>query len=237
MKQDLTGQQYGYLTVLGKADTPGKKRRYWLCRCRCGNEKIVEESHLKSGHTKSCGCYRREKQRERWLDLKGQRYGRLVALRPVEETGKQTERWECICDCGKRCVVSKINLRSGITKSCGCLQAEQRKKNMRKAIHFADGTCVERISSKTLSFSNTTGHRGVYSRGNGRFRAAIGFQGKIHYLGTYGTYEDAVNARLEAEKRLYDPFLEEYRKKMQEGERMAPREETDSRQENDETKE
>ena len=30
----------------------------WLCKCNCGNETIVTTSHLKSGHTISCGCLR-----------------------------------------------------------------------------------------------------------------------------------------------------------------------------------
>ena len=29
---------------------------YWRCRCDCGNEKVVQSSHLVSKHTKSCGC-------------------------------------------------------------------------------------------------------------------------------------------------------------------------------------
>ena len=45
----------------------------------------MEESHLKSGHTKSCGCYRRELPRQRQLDLTGRRYGRLLVLGPVAE--------------------------------------------------------------------------------------------------------------------------------------------------------
>lgn len=32
----------------------------WLCDCECGNQTIVDAKHLKSGHTKSCGCYNRE---------------------------------------------------------------------------------------------------------------------------------------------------------------------------------
>ena len=30
----------------------------WLCRCDCGSVLCVSSSHLKSGHTKSCGYYR-----------------------------------------------------------------------------------------------------------------------------------------------------------------------------------
>ena len=88
---------------------------------------------------------------------------------------------------------------------------------MKKAIHFVDGTCVERIASRKNCANNTTGHRGVYRRQNNRWRAAIGFKGKVYNLGTYESFQDAVNARLEAEKNLYDAFLDQYRGQGTEG--------------------
>ena len=64
---NLTGQKFAKLTVIGidhrsesKRDENGKIKKggliYWKCRCDCGNETIVEGYHLRSGHTKSCGC-------------------------------------------------------------------------------------------------------------------------------------------------------------------------------------
>ena len=52
---DLTGQRYGKLTVLGPAENVGS-RTAWRCRCDCGRESVVRTSHLRSGHTASCGC-------------------------------------------------------------------------------------------------------------------------------------------------------------------------------------
>lgn len=61
--QPETGFRYGKLTVIRQADSKYRKhengRSYpinmWLCKCDCGNETIVSQSHLISGHTKSCG--------------------------------------------------------------------------------------------------------------------------------------------------------------------------------------
>ena len=211
MKEDLTGRRFGRLTVVGPAVKERSRKRFWRCICDCGNQITAEGSHLKSGHTKSCGCYRRELPRQRQHNLTGRRYGRLLVLGPVLEPDGSVQNWECLCDCGKKVICYKENLYSGATKSCGCLQAEQRKETVRKSIHFVEGTCIERIASRKNCANNTTGRRGVYRRGSGRWRAAIGFQGKIHYLGTFDRYEDAVQARLDAEKRLYDAFLERYR--------------------------
>ena len=54
--------------------------------------------------------------------------------------GRLPDLWLCRCDCGNVCVCQKENLRDGKTKSCGCFRNETRQKNMRKAIHFVDGT-------------------------------------------------------------------------------------------------
>ena len=193
MRQDLTGQRFGRLMVCCEIEKiqSNKKRHYWLCRCDCGNEKVVEESHLKTGHTKSCGCYRRELPMKRWVDLTGRKFGRLTVLSKLERTENTEEYWECICSCGRHVVVSKENLCAGKTKSCGCLQEETRKENMKKAIHFVDGTCLEKITNPKNTASNTSGYRGVYKRENSKWRAAIGFQGKVHNLGTFTRIEDA----------------------------------------------
>ena len=60
MSQDLTGLPFGYYTAIRQDGCNSKGVPYWLCRCRCGNEKRVLVYNLLSGHTKSCGCLFRE---------------------------------------------------------------------------------------------------------------------------------------------------------------------------------
>lgn len=51
---DLTNQVFGDLTVICRAK--GKNHRaYWLCKCKCGNEKIINGTNLIHGKTKTCG--------------------------------------------------------------------------------------------------------------------------------------------------------------------------------------
>lgn len=73
-KEDLTGKHFGRLTVIGwdRDRSFISNQNYWWCRCDCGNEILVMQQHLKSGHTTSCGCYRREVTRE--MSLKPNRY-------------------------------------------------------------------------------------------------------------------------------------------------------------------
>ena len=57
--QDLTGQKFNKLLVL-KQVRKNKGKTYWLCKCDCGKETIVEGYKLKTGHIRSCGCLQRE---------------------------------------------------------------------------------------------------------------------------------------------------------------------------------
>jgi len=59
--KDLTGQRFGKLVVLRKTDLRRKGKILWICQCDCGNMHQAMSSRLISGHTKSCGCYQREK--------------------------------------------------------------------------------------------------------------------------------------------------------------------------------
>ena len=52
--EDLTGQRFGKLIAIEYYKKSG--RTMWKCKCDCGNEVVVSASHLKDGHTKSCGC-------------------------------------------------------------------------------------------------------------------------------------------------------------------------------------
>lgn len=54
-KKDIPrGAVFNRLTVVKELD--GTTQRKFLCKCSCGKKKIVQLGHLKSGHTKSCGC-------------------------------------------------------------------------------------------------------------------------------------------------------------------------------------
>lgn len=58
-------------------------------------------------------------------DLSGQRFGRLVAIRPLPKTiAGERLRWACICDCGVSHDVTAQALSKGNVRSCGCLQKE-----------------------------------------------------------------------------------------------------------------
>ena len=55
----------------------------------------------------------------------GNIYGNLEVIERAENDSEGRAKWLCRCECGKEIVVSGKNLRSGNTKSCGCLKSKQ----------------------------------------------------------------------------------------------------------------
>jgi hypothetical protein len=60
----------------------------------------------------------------KFIDLIGQRYGKLIVKNRADSSRSGQSRWNCKCDCGNIKVILGDSLRSGKTKSCGCLQKE-----------------------------------------------------------------------------------------------------------------
>jgi hypothetical protein len=60
--KDITGQQFGRLTVIERMPPGYRKPKlvFWRCRCVCGNEPVIVYSSLASGYSKSCGCLRKD---------------------------------------------------------------------------------------------------------------------------------------------------------------------------------
>ena len=58
------GSKHGRLLVLKFSHRDKHKAKHYICRCDCGNVCTVNIAHAKSGHTKSCGCFARERSRD-----------------------------------------------------------------------------------------------------------------------------------------------------------------------------
>lgn len=66
----------------------------------------------------------------KFIDLTGKKFNRLfVKERDFSKHGKRTY-WKCQCDCGNITVVDGVKLKNETTKSCGCLNEENRKKHI-----------------------------------------------------------------------------------------------------------
>jgi hypothetical protein len=74
------------------------------------------------------------------LDLVGLKFNRLTAYELTGRNNYGCAIWECRCDCGKIALVRSVDLMSGHTKSCGCLQRKVSTGNSWAKTHGLSGT-------------------------------------------------------------------------------------------------
>ncbi len=119
----MIGQRFGKWVVLEQLPSrkTGKKiRSLFLCLCDCGNKREVLGTNLRLGTSMMCRTCAYHK-----TDERGNVYGRLLVLKEIPwNINIKYARWLCLCFCGKMTEVSKYELHSGNTKSCGCLKHE-----------------------------------------------------------------------------------------------------------------
>ncbi|WP_461240496.1 AP2 domain-containing protein [Paucilactobacillus sp. N302-9] len=155
----------------------------------------------------------KENQIYRGIDIKGQRFGRLVALRPVDKQSSGDILWLCNCDCGNTTVVSAYRLRHKSTRSCGCLRKDIGRKRFTNDERFvkyqgnADGLSNQNgiiFSSINISSRNRSGVIGVSKdKRTKRWLARLYYEGHYVLLKSFENYDDAVAARKAAEKKYF----------------------------------
>lgn len=207
---DLTGRKYGRLQVLKRSGNH-KGKPAWLCLCDCGNEKIISGRRLREGTTKSCGCYNRDQPKTH-----GMSRTRFYTL------WKSMLR-RCSVDEGK---VYELYKGKGIDVCSEWQDFEKFREDMYEGYlkhidEFGErNTTLDRIDgdkgysiencrwatyekqSRNRSFANE--YPGVvFRKQSGKWRANIGVDGKQLHLGTYETFEKAVESRQKAENKYW----------------------------------
>ena len=192
--EDLTGRQFGNLTVLRKAE----RRKYWICQCACGTEKEVLAWSLLRGATRSCGClpYPRK-------DISGEKRGHLTALRQTGKTIDSSTEYVWRCDCGNEVTLplSRVNALSQnrMCPECATKKRSINGKNMNlisreKAIQGLAPEALRSLRDGKPQSNNTSGVRGVWKE-RGKWVASGYRDGKRVYLGSFDELKDAQKAR------------------------------------------
>lgn len=117
---DIIGKTFNEITVLSyshRDDSKGYVRHYYNCKCSCGKEFKCMRGQIVSGKTKSCGHINNIK------DISGNKYSRLKVIN-LAYIKNSRSYYNCICDCGKKCIVARDALINGKTRSCGCYSRE-----------------------------------------------------------------------------------------------------------------
>lgn len=188
---DLTGQKFNKLTVLYRIFPNTKSgNAKWHCKCDCGNECDVVGTNLRTGHTKSCGCnikihMSQVGTKQGYLNienLNGQTFGKLTVIDRVYDLDTHKYKCLCECECGGKVYVSADKLKSGHTKSCGCLisYGEQSINNYLKEQQYNYKT---QVSFDNLRNPHTNRKLrfdfGIYD--NDTLLCLIEYNGKQHY--------------------------------------------------------
>ena len=225
--KDLIGQKFGRLTVIKRADDyispKGQHKTRWLCRCECGNEKIVAGGDLTSGNTQSCGCLsidaliKRSKKYNQYI-LDGE-YG-IGITSDGDEFYFDLEDYDkiknyCWSYNSQGYVAARdsssnqpIKLHRLVMYICDPFVSvdhrkhpprhERKKDNRKSNLLLVSGS--ENQMNRSVATNNTSGCPGVYwNKDRNKWVVQINH----NYLGCFVNYEDAVKVRKEAEVKYF----------------------------------
>lgn len=205
-KIDLTGQRFGRLTVKHSV-IQNNGHTAWLCICNCGNTVTVPTSHLRSGHTRSCGCYMRDRTSEaNSNDLTGMKFGKLLALHRTDghktPAGQVLSEYLCRCDCGSEVSVLSMNLLSGNTQSCGCIGCSTGEYKVGDYLLSHGVNFTKQYSFDDLRSSNGGLLRFDFALWNsdGSLNCLVEFNGEQHYYPSSRNTEFGKQQREETDK-------------------------------------
>jgi hypothetical protein len=176
--KDLTGQTFGYLTVIEKSDKKQGANYFWKCKCICGKIHEVAGAELTRGSTKSCGCKRKELiAQNKKNSMIGKKFGKLTVLEQAGQNSDLSFNYLCQCDCGKQKIINGVLLRKGVTTSCGCINYSIGEKYIQKIleennINFIQEYTVKELNNKRFDFAIIENNKVI------RF---IEFDGRQHY--------------------------------------------------------
>lgn len=204
--QDLTNQKFGHLTPISW-ERNEQKDIYWNCKCDCGNEVKVKAGNLKSGQIQSCGCLQAETIRKLCLiDMTNQKFGKLTAIEPTNKKSGNNVIWKCQCDCGKITYVDGYALRTGHTKSCGCIGSSYYEKVIGTILDELNISYIKEYSFEDL-FGDTNKLRFDYAIfNNNKLKCLIEYQGIQHYqsIDYFGGEEKfKIQQKYDNKKRIY----------------------------------
>ena len=184
------GNVYGYLTVMERAENRSGKA-YWKCKCRCGNIKEVNGTALRTGKTKSCGCYQKEQTAKSTLiDLTGQTIGNFTVLKYI--MGSKTSggaKWQCKCNlCGNTdVIITTPNLNK--QESCGCLTESKGARKIKQILYENNINFYQEKTFSELKFLDTN-HMARYDFYLPDYNCLIEYDGIQHFKSGNGAYDN-----------------------------------------------
>lgn len=225
VRKDLTGETFGRLFVICQAEDyinpKGVRFAQWECRCNCGNPNhiIVNAAHLKNGHTQSCGCLNVEANiNGNSYDLSGA-YG--IGYIGDEEFWFDKEDYDLIkkytwykdndgyivSDTHKRRTkLHRLILNPEPSLDVDHIYGNKTRHDNRKS-NLRICTRGQNSRNKIDMSNNTSGCIGVvWHKYANKWMASLTVNNEYIYLGLFEDKQDAIKARIEAEKKYFKDF-------------------------------
>jgi len=229
VRKDLTGMKFGRLIVIEQSEdyiAPcGRHYPMWKCICSCVDKNIVfvTSQDLKSGHTKSCGCFNREQTSNRCkkynqYDL-SKEYGIGFLSNNDQEFYFDIEDYDLIKN---YCWMlnnygyayahkddTNVSMHRIIMNCSGDMvvdhingnKLDNRKSNLRVC------TIAENVRHRVSFPNNNSGNLGVYfDKRINRWCARLFCNGKDYYLGSFANKQQAIDVRRQAEIEYFGEF-------------------------------
>ncbi len=230
---DLTGQRFGRLTVIKRAENrisqAGKPEICWKCVCECGNTVVVRGGSLRSGRTLSCGCLQKERTHQSKKKYNSFRISgdvvyvkmansdhEMIVDKDIWFSGASKYCWD-FHKSGYAYSTDKngktIRFHVWAFPDCpkGLVRDHidgNRLNNTRANIRFI--TQANNMKNLKTCRRNTSGHKGVsWMNSKRKWRATIFANGRHVHLGLFSDINDAITARKAAEIKYFG----EYRRK------------------------
>lgn len=210
-RKDLTNKVFGKLTVIEVVSKDKHSHYQWLCRCECGNTKIINGDNLVRNLTTSCGCYHAQRNTETHkltntykfydnyvigVDSKGNEF-----KFDLEDYKEVSQYYWTVTRGYVKNILNNILLHRLVTKCPVDMVVDH-------INHDTLNNCKSnlRLCTKQQNSCNMTPRkRGITKVGN-KYQVLLHYKGKRHYLGLHPTYEDALKVRINAEKKYYKDF-------------------------------
>lgn len=220
---DLSGQRFNKLLLLKRmkdsVSPGGSKHAMYLCRCDCGNEKIIAAVSILSGRTKSCGCLNKEaglrKRIQNHYDLSGE-YG-IGYTQKGEPFYFDLEDYDKIKDyCWKLnekgYVVTRrgdksIRLHKFLLNTSGIVDHKDGNPQNNQKNNLRPASISQNTWNRHNSPHNKIGVMGVsFDKSRGKWMATLKAYNTYLLHKRYVSIEDAIKARLEAEAKYFGEF-------------------------------
>lgn len=117
---DITGQRFGNIIITKRVESDKHGQAQFEYLCDCGNLKIGRGIDIRNGKITSCGCKKKERMSKNQIDISGNTYHDLTAIKydHTEKSGRTI--WLFKCQCGKEILKGRNDVISGKTTNCGC---------------------------------------------------------------------------------------------------------------------